>query len=209
MKILITAGPTREYLDTVRFISNASSGRMGYAIAKRALRAGHEVTLLVGPISIDPPAGCEVVPFVSVSQLKDELHKRFDFCDVLVMAAAVGDFRPKKVHPTKLARSAGPITITLIPTKDVLAGIAANKRPGQIVVSFAVEDGPQDEIETKARTELIKKHADYVVVNTPDAMAADKSRACILSADAVILPWDQRPKDKLAKEIIRILEERG
>ena len=213
MRIIVTAGPTREYIDSVRFISNASSGRMGCEVARAAAGKGHEVVLLAGPgvaagLAQELADCCTVVPFLSVSDLKRELETRFTDCDVLVMTAAVGDFRPApwQVHATKLRRSDGPITISLIPTEDVLAGVAACKRPGQTVVAFAVEDGDDAQIEAKARAEMTAKNADYVVVNTPEAMAAVVSRACILSGDGVVLAWGHRPKHQLAEEIMAVLE---
>jgi phosphopantothenoylcysteine decarboxylase / phosphopantothenate---cysteine ligase len=207
MRVIVTAGPTRQYLDTVRFLTNASSGRMGYAVAAAAVGAGHDVTLLTGPVALDPPTGCEVVPFVSVDELKQALDERFGDCDALVMTAAVGDFRPEKVAPAKLHRAGGPVTIRLIPTEDVLAGVAAGKRDDQIVVAFAVEDGAPEQIEDKARREMTSKHADFVVVNTPAAMAAEASSAAILSPDGTVLPWADRPKDALAEEVVKLLGE--
>ena len=97
------------------------------------------------------------------------------------------------------------MTVRLIPTEDVLAGVAAGKRDGQIVVAFAVEDGAPEQIEDKARRELTSKHAEFVVVNTPAAMAAEQSLAAILSPDGTVLPWADRPKNALAEEIIRLL----
>ncbi len=205
MRIIVTAGPTREYIDTVRFITNASGGRMGCAVAEAAVRAGHDVTLLAGRLASAMPEDCEIISFDSVDDLKAALHERFDACDVLVMAAAVGDFRPAETYPAKLPRAGGPITIHLIPTEDILGGLREKKRDGQIVVAFAVEDGPEDQIEAKARAEMAAKAADYVVVNTPAALAAEKSRACILSADAVVLPWATRRKKQLAEEIIKLM----
>ncbi|MHC4981855.1 MAG: phosphopantothenoylcysteine decarboxylase domain-containing protein, partial [Planctomycetota bacterium] len=123
MRIIVTAGPTREHIDTVRFITNASSGRMGCAVAAAAAKAGHEVTLLLGRgASAEAAAtaeGCEIVPFETVDDLKSALDERFEACDALVMAAAVGDFRPAKVYPAKLPRSGGPVTIHLMPTEDI------------------------------------------------------------------------------------------
>lgn len=213
MRIIVTAGPTREYIDSVRFISNASSGRMGCQVARAAARAGCEVILLAGPGAAAEGARrladqCTVVPFVSVGDLKRELESRFSQCDALVMAAAVGDFfiSPEHVRTTKLRRADGPVTIDLIPTEDVLAGVAADKQPGQIVVAFAVEDGDEAEIEARARAEMATKNADYVVVNTPAAMDADASRACILSAGGMVLAWADRPKGQLAEEIITMLD---
>jgi phosphopantothenoylcysteine decarboxylase/phosphopantothenate--cysteine ligase len=147
----------------------------------------------------------EIVPFVSVADLKGELDARFGGCDALVMAAAVGDFRPEKILPAKLRRRSGPITIRLFPTEDILAGLGQRKMGGQTIVAFAVEDAPPGEIEAKARCEMVEKNADFVVVNTPAAMAAEHSHACILSRDATVLPWADRPKEALAREIVALL----
>jgi len=212
MRIIVTAGPTREYLDTVRFITNASSGRMGIAVAMAAARTGHDVTLLAGPVCLsllDEPAREEkvtVVPFVTVAELGSALAERFESCDALVMAAAVGDFRPERTLPSKLHRKGGPVTVRLFPTEDVLASLKSRRRSGQIVIAFAVEDGPQREIESKARQELAQKGADFVVLNTPVAMAAADSRACILSAEGILLDWADRPKTTLAEDIVAILQ---
>jgi len=214
MRIIVTAGPTREYLDTVRFITNASSGQMGISVALAAARAGHDVTLLAGPISeafldaVRQEAKIALVPFVTVAELGSALAERFESCDALVMAAAVGDFRPERPLPSKLHRKGGPITVRLFPTEDVLASLKSRKRSGQIVVAFAVEDGPQQDIEAKARQELAQKGANFVVLNTPAAMAAANSLACILSADRTLLGWAERPKAKLADEIVALLQAR-
>lgn len=205
MKLLVTAGPTREPIDAVRFITNASSGQMGYAIAAAGVAAGHEVTLLTGPVALPAPAGCEVVPFVTVADLKGSLESRFDACDALVMSAAVGDFVVQDSSDGKLPRTAGPITITLLPTDDLLAGVARRKRPGQRIVAFAVEPGPPDRAQAAASSKLASKGADLIVVNTPQAMSADASEAAILSASKVVLPWARRTKADLAQAIVRLL----
>lgn len=213
MRVIVTAGPTREYIDTVRFITNASSGQMGCAVAAAAAAAGHEVTLLLGtgasaavPTAFGGKAiAMQVVRFNSVGDLKSELDSRFDGCDGLIMAAAVGDFRLDKPLPAKLHRRGGPITIRLFPTEDILAGLGQRKRADQRIVAFAVEDAPPGEIEAKARSEMVDKNADYVVVNTPAAMAANHSHACILSHSAIVLPWSDRPKEALAAQIVNLL----
>ena len=208
MRVLVTAGPTREHIDSVRFLSNGSSGRMGYAVAAAAISAGHHVTLLTGPVSLPPPAGAEVAGFVSVDDLGAALDARFDGCDALVMTAAVGDFRPARRVEGKIPRSAGPVTVRLVPTEDLLAGLSARKRPGQVIVAFAVEDLPPAEAEAKARAELAAKGADLVVVNTPRALGAEASDACILSPGGAVVPWANRSKRRLAEEIVRLLGER-
>ena len=205
MRVLVTAGPTREHIDAVRFISNASSGRMGCAVAAAAVAAGHEVTLLAGPGVTDLPDGCDVARFVSVEDLARELDDRFDRCDALVMAAAVGDFRPQRRAEGKIPRRGGPVTIRLIPTEDLLAGLAGRKRPGRAIVAFAVEDPPPAKAEARARSEMPAKGADFVVVNTPAAMGAADSEACILSAGGVELPWARRSKTELAARVVSLL----
>jgi phosphopantothenoylcysteine decarboxylase/phosphopantothenate--cysteine ligase len=209
MRIVVTAGPTREYIDSVRFISNASSGRMGFAVAAAAAAAGHDVTLLAGPVELAPPAGCRVVRFVSVEDLAAALAERFAECDALVMTAAVGDFRPEPRVAGKIPRRGGAVTVRLVPTADVLAGVARGKRPGQVVVAFAVEDPPPAAAEAKARAELAAKGADLVVVNTPAAMGARESDACILAPAGVVLPWGRRTKQELAEEILKCLSPLG
>lgn len=205
MRVLVTAGPTREYLDDVRFISNASSGRMGCAVAAAGVAAGHEVTLLIGPIALEPPAGCRVEPFVSVDDLKAALEEHFDRCDALVMTAAVGDFRPEHRVAGKIPRRGGPVTIRLLPTEDLLAGLAGRKRRDQTIIAFAVEQLAPAEAEAKARAEMAAKGADFVVVNPPAAMGQARGEACILSPEGVVLPWEVRDKGDLARQIVGLL----
>lgn len=207
MRILVTAGPTREPIDSVRFITNASSGRMGCAVASAAVEAGHDVTLLLGPCPAEPPAGCEVLRFTTAAELKRLLEEHFPACDALVMAAAVGDFTPETPLEGKLRRSSGPVELRLLPTDDLLAGVAAGKRPGQRIVAFAVEAGDEDAMSAAARRKLIAKGADFIVVNSPAAMSAETSRAAILTADEVLLPWGERTKTELAGEIVALLKE--
>ena len=205
MKILVTAGPTRERIDAVRFITNASSGRMGCAVAEAALAAGHEVTLLLGPCTSQSPQGCRLVRFVSVSDLAAAMEEHFPACDAAVMAAAVGDFTVSAPADGKIKRSDGPVTLHLEPTADLLAGVSRRKLPGQRIVAFAVEDGCRDAIETAARSKLADKGADYIVVNTPAAMGSPTSQACILSPTGYILPWAKRDKEELAVRIVALL----
>ena len=213
MRILITAGPTREPIDSVRFITNASSGQMGLTLAEAASQAGCDVTLLLGHVSDQLRSAAadsaRVVSFGTVEELHDKLTDLFPKHDALIMAAAVGDFRVEQVGERKIRRSAGPVQLTLVPTEDVLAEVAATKRDDQHIVSFAVEDDTPDESQAKARQELAAKGADFVVVNTPDAMNSPRSLACILSADEVLLRWAVRTKRTLAAAIVRLLCKAG
>ena len=183
---------------------------MGCEVAAAAAGA-HDVTLLIGGGSL--PAGIaqrlesvRIVPFGGVSDLKEKLTGLFDDCDVLVMAAAVGDFRPVEPFEGKIPRAGGPVTLRLEPTEDILAGLTAGKRSDQIVVAFAVEDGPLEQIEAKATAEMDAKGADCVVVNTPAAMGSEESEACIIVRDGAGLPWASRAKAVLAGEIVRFIE---
>lgn len=208
MHFLITTGPTREYLDDVRFLTNGSSGKMGLAVAIQAIRAGHTATLLAGPMGSSlldeaQAAGAEVVSFISVADLQAVMADHFSACDVLVMAAAVGDFTVPR-QAAKMSRKAGPVALTLEPTVDVLASITPSRRPDQRIVAFAVETGSETAMETKARDELASKGADIVVLNTPAAMGADASLACILDAKDTILPWANRSKHQLAQHIVDV-----
>lgn len=191
---------------------------MGWAVARAALEVGHEVTLLAGPgcgedsapatnkIAPASPGGIlEVAGFVSVADLQAAVDANFDVCDALVMAAAVGDFRPIRRLDSKLSRSDGAITLELAPTEDILAAVGARKKAGQIIVAFSMEDLPELQAEGKARGEMAAKRADYCVVNTPDAMAAEQSYACILSPNGEAAPWAERTKDELAKRIVELL----
>ena len=211
MRILVTAGPTREHIDAVRFITNASSGRMGCAVAAAAQAGGHDVTLLLGAGVCDSlvPPGARTARFVTVADLSAALAEHFPACDGLVMAAGVGDFTVADPSPGKLRRSAGAINVRLEPTDDVLASVTAEARADQIIIAFAVEDAPPDAAQQRARQKLSAKRAHYIVVNTAAAMASDQSTACILSSDAVVLDWARRPKDQLADEIVKLLEVRS
>ncbi len=158
MRIVVTAGPTREYIDSVRFITNASSGRMGISVASAALRAGNDVTLLMGPVgrALTGPelSRCTVVPFTTAGDLLKAIDERFDACDALIMAAAVGDFRPERTYERKLSRSGDPLTLRLVPTDDILEEFGRRKRADQRIVAFAVQEGSPNEIETGAHAKL-------------------------------------------------------
>jgi phosphopantothenoylcysteine decarboxylase/phosphopantothenate--cysteine ligase len=164
--VLVTAGPTFEDLDPVRFIGNRSSGRMGFALAREAVRRGARVTLVAGPASIDPPPVAELVRVRSAVQMRDAVMSRLEAADVVVMAAAVADYAPASVDDRKKAKLEDGLTVTLRRTPDILAGIGAwraergTARP--VLVGFAAET---DEAVSKGRRKLESKRADFVVVN--------------------------------------------
>ena len=138
MRVLITAGPTREPIDVVRYIGNRSSGQMGAALASAALAAGHDVTLISGPVSVAMPSVSRRIEIETAAQMHEAVLTEFPSHDLLIMAAAVADYRPKQVHPDKLAR-AGSLMIECVPTEDILAAAGQIKRTDQRTVGFSLE----------------------------------------------------------------------
>lgn len=174
MRLLITAGPTREPIDAVRFVSNRSSGKIGLAIAQAAVTAGHDVTLLLGPgpERSQEPQGCRVYRFESSVELQQLLEAHWPDQQALIMAAAVADYRPVQVLEGKLERKAGELfTITLGPVPDLVAMCAASRKPGQTVVAFALEDPAR--LEERATRKLQKKGVDAIVANPLGTMESD------------------------------------
>lgn len=173
MKALVTAGPTREAVDPVRFLSNRSSGKMGYALAQAAIEAGFEVALVSGPVSLTPPDGLsEFVPVVSAADMAEAVHQRFPDCDLAIFCAAVADYRPAHPAEFKIKKGTGPLILELERTEDILASCGAEKRTGQILVGFAAET---NDIETNALDKLRRKNADWIVAN--DVSKADRGFA--------------------------------
>ena len=165
VRVLVTAGGTREPIDSVRYIGNRSSGRMGLALAERAARRGASVTVIAANVALAAPPGVEVVPVGTAAELGSACDERFDACDVLLMAAAVADFRPRDpvAHKLKKSDASTPVSIDLEPTEDVLSGLAARRRPGQVLVGFAAEHG--DGAVAYGRGKLERKQLDAIVIN--------------------------------------------
>jgi phosphopantothenoylcysteine decarboxylase/phosphopantothenate--cysteine ligase len=163
LRVLVTAGGTREPIDSVRYIGNRSSGRMGYALAGEAARRGAKVTAIAANVAVEPPPGVQVIGVRTAGELGDVCEQRFDECDVLLMAAAVADFRPAAPAESKLKKAAGVPTVELEPTADVLSALAARRRSDQVLVGFAAEHG-HDAI-AYGREKLERKGLDMIVVN--------------------------------------------
>jgi phosphopantothenoylcysteine decarboxylase/phosphopantothenate--cysteine ligase len=179
--MLITAGPTHEPIDAVRYIANRSSGRLGICLAEAARDAGWEVTLLLGPVSQPVPPSVRVERFETSTELAALLDKRFPLCDVLVMAAAVADYRPRAPAARKLPRQPGQLLLELEPTPDLVAACAARKRPGQRIVGFALEEPTA--LEVHAREKLVRKGLDAIVANPLETMGDRHIRATLYTAD--------------------------
>lgn len=203
MRILITAGPTREYLDPVRYLSNDSSGKMGFALAAEALRRGHRVTLVHGPVALPPPAGADCLAITSAADLLSACRRVWPRHDVLIMAAAVADYTPADRSPKKRKKSAAELLIRLKPTTDVLATLSAERAAGQRVVGFALED---DHARARAADKLARKNLDAIVLNRPAAIGADRSQVEWLIRGQ---PWQTLPsadKRSTARRLIVAIE---
>lgn len=190
-RVLVTAGPTRESLDPVRFLSNHSSGKMGVAIAAAAWRRGADVTLVAGPLAIAPPHDVRVVHVESTQQMLDAVRAALPDSDVVVMAAAPADFRPTQVAAGKIKKAKRPDAIAIENTDDILAGTRDARKKGAVVVGFALET---DDVLAHAREKLAAKSLDMIVVNDAREAGAgfggDTNRVTILSpnAEPAVLP---------------------
>lgn len=202
MRFLITAGGTREYIDPVRFISNASSGKMGYSLARAALRRGHKVTLITCPATLHPPKNAKVIHVETSGQMFEAVKKNFARCHCLIMAAAVSDYMPERTSSTKIKKGKGPLTIRLKPTKDILTWAGQNKKH-QVVVGFALEDKA---VRTNAEKKLHEKKLNMIVANTPSAIGAESSSVQIKTTDSAWIKITKAKKTVIAGKIIRQAE---
>jgi phosphopantothenoylcysteine synthetase/decarboxylase len=203
MHFLITAGGTKEYIDPVRFISNASSGRMGYALARAALKAGHKVTLITTQTSLRIPKGTKTVNVDTASQMYTAVRKYFPKADCLVMAAAVADYTPAKTSKTKIKKSGKGLTLKLKPTLDILQWAAKNKRKNQLVIGFALEDKA---VCARAEKKLKEKRLDMIVANTIAAIGSDRTSVQIKTRNSKWLKIASSAKTVIAGKIISLAE---
>jgi phosphopantothenoylcysteine decarboxylase/phosphopantothenate--cysteine ligase len=178
VRVLIGAGRTEEPIDPVRVITNRSSGKMGVALAEAARDRGAEVTLVAGPMSVEPPHGVEVVRVDTAAQMQVAMERHAARAAVVVMAAAVADYRPARPSSSKLERRAGPLTLQLEPNPDILAGLGRRRRRGQVLVGFALETSGGT---ARARKKLEAKGVDLVVLNRPDdGLGGDTNRVVLV-----------------------------
>jgi len=205
MRILITAGPTREPIDDVRFISNRSSGQMGFALADAAATAGHDVTLLLGPVLMPPSVAdrVRVERFNTTADLEALLVEYFPRCDVLIKAAAVADYRPTKRVPGKTPRGAG-LSIHLEPTPDLVAQCAKIKRPDQTIIAFALEDPLV--LETRAVEKMKRKKVDAILANPLQTMDAGDIEPILFYANGKRDAPGHMTKRELAKWLVSKVE---
>lgn len=202
-RLLLSAGPTQEPIDPVRYISNRSSGKMGYAIAEAASQRGAQVVLVSGPTSLSPPRGVEVVPVETAEEMAKHMNTRLSWSTVVVMAAAVADFRPKHAAELKLKKRGKPTTtLDLEQTTDILAALSA-RRTTQVLVGFAAET---HDLLTHAKAKLSSKGLDVIVANDvtrPGAgFGTDQNTATLIERDGRITDLPLKPKRELADDIL-------
>lgn len=206
MNCLISAGPTREWIDPVRFISNPSSGKMGYALGHVAHNLGMDVTLVSGPVSIEPPSGIQTIPVETALEMKDAMLEFSETADLIIMCAAVCDHRPKKKCDHKVAKENIPETLLLQKNPDILKILGSQKKRGQILVGFAAET---HDILASAKKKLIKKNLDWIVVNDVSnheiGFMSDTNEVIVLGASDEVERISLADKSIIAKKILHVV----
>jgi phosphopantothenoylcysteine decarboxylase/phosphopantothenate--cysteine ligase len=203
-RILITSGPTRQFIDPVRYLTNASSGRMGAALAEAALELGHEVVVVSGPVEIAYPQEATVLPVVSTEEMLACARKAFEDCDGLIGAAAPCDYRPKHIKTNKIAKTGEPLILQLEETHDVVATLGADKG-GRWVVGFALET---EDHRLRTLAKLERKCCDLMVSNGVEAMHSLDNQVEILNPAGTILRQASGPKSLVAQEILAVIQQR-
>ncbi|MCI0585532.1 MAG: phosphopantothenoylcysteine decarboxylase [Planctomycetes bacterium] len=216
VRVLVTAGPTREPIDEVRYLSNRSSGRMGYALAEAARRAGHRVTLVSGPTCISPPAGVRFVPVTTAEEMRRAVRRVVRVADAVLMCAAVADWRPRTRHRGKLRRETRPKPLLrLVPNPDILAELGRRKG-SRTLVGFALEPGATfgargplagrlGPAERNARRKLRRKNLDWIVLNGPEALEGDRTSAAAIARDGRVLVFRNLRKAALARALVGLV----
>ena len=204
MKFVVTAGPTREPIDPVRFLSNRSSGKMGYAIAAAAMEANHEVVLISGAVNLVPPAGAKLVTVITSDEMHDAVHEAVRDCEVLVMCAAVSDYKPARVAEQKIKKCDERFSLDLIPARDILKSLPPSRN--FFVVGFAAET---NDLEEGARAKLATKNCDMMVANDlsdPNiGMESDENAVAIFSRGGESAKISRASKKIVARELVKII----
>ncbi|MBN2184808.1 MAG: bifunctional phosphopantothenoylcysteine decarboxylase/phosphopantothenate--cysteine ligase CoaBC [Candidatus Krumholzibacteriota bacterium] len=209
VKVLVTAGRTEEEIDPVRYISNRSSGRMGFAIAERAKMLGAEVTLIHGSVDIEPPSVDRIKKIATASEMKSAVNRSFPGCDLLVMAAAVADYRPVRRSAEKIKKSGGDLSIELKRTDDILKSLKEKKKKGQVIVGFALET---DDGEKNALKKISEKGCDYIILNMlgkETGFGTDTNQISLFRGNQKLVTSPLISKKKAAEFIMDTLIEDG
>lgn len=203
MRILITAGPTREYLDDVRYLSNASSGRMGFALAEAVMAAGHQAVLACGPVMLTPPDGCEFHSVETTDELLATCGRLFPQCDGVIATAAVCDYRPRTRFPGKLAKTGVSLELELVETADVLADLGRNKG-SRWIIGFALESDEYAHV--NALRKLKEKNCDAIVLNRPTAIGAETNRIEVIDQGGTTVATFAGTKHDVARQLWNWIE---
>lgn len=202
-RILITSGPTRQYLDPVRYLTNASSGRMGAALADSAIARGHEVVIVTGPVQVQYPSASQVFEVDTTDEMLAAVLEHFPNCDGLIGAAAPCDYMPRRISSDKITKSGQPIQLELIETPDIVATAAQKKLPHQWVVGFALET---EDLRFRAIVKMQRKCCDMMVSNGPSAINSLSNEVEILAADGTTIAYASGDKRTVANAIIQATE---
>jgi phosphopantothenoylcysteine decarboxylase/phosphopantothenate--cysteine ligase len=204
VKFVVTAGPTREQIDPVRFISNRSSGKMGYAIAAAALELNHQVILISGPVALVAPAGAKLIRVITSDEMHDAVQEAVPDCDVLVMCAAVSDYKPARIAEQKLKKGDEKFSLELVPARDILKSLPVSRN--FFVVGFAAET---NELEAHARAKLATKNCDMIVANDlsdPNiGIESDENAVTIFSRNGEIETISRTSKKIIAQQLVKII----
>jgi len=203
-RILITSGPTRQYLDPVRYLTNASSGRMGAALAEAAMRAGHELVIVSGPVDVEYPRPAKVIPVVSTEEMLDACLSVFPSCDGLIAVAAPCDYRPVRVATEKIAKTGRPLVLELVETPDIVASLAVEKG-ARWMVAFALETTDPRQ---RAMQKLERKNCDLIVLNEPVAINAAETQVEVIDRQGRTLLALSGPKHQVAHRVFQAIQER-
>ncbi|MCC9643913.1 phosphopantothenoylcysteine decarboxylase [Rhodopirellula sp. JC740] len=204
-RILITSGPTRQYLDPVRYLTNASSGRMGAALAQSALDLGHDVVMVSGPVSVNYPEDVELINVLTTQEMLQAAGEAFERCDGAIGAAAPCDYMPRHVSSQKLSKTGEPLQLELIETPDVIATLGQNKRSDQWVVGFALET---DDRRFRATVKLERKHCDLMVSNGPEAINSAENQVELLDPSGNVIEHIQGTKEHVARRLLHQIHHR-
>lgn len=204
-RILITSGPTRQYLDPVRYLTNASSGRMGRALAESAIKAGHDVVVVSGPVEVEYPRAADIINVVSTEEMLQACREIFPRCHGLIGVAAPCDYRPIRVAEHKIAKTGEPLMLQLIETPDIVATTAAAKEADQWVVGFALET---QDARFRAITKMERKSCDLMVLNGPEAMNAAENRVEVIAANGDVVVELSGQKESVARGIFEVIQHR-
>ena len=202
-RIVITSGPTRQYLDPVRYLTNGSSGRMGAALAQATLDLGHDVTIISGPVSVLYPAAAKVVDVVSTQEMLEATRSAFHTAEGLIGAAAPCDYMPRQIEKHKLTKTGEGLQLSLIETPDIIATLGTSKQAHQWVVGFALET---EDIRFRAIVKMSRKCCDMIVSNSAEAMNAEDNSVEVILRDGSILGQLTGPKSEVARGILYHIE---